>query len=65
MGHYYSEMCCQECGEMHCICPETLERERKYARMSWEEKEKLRLETLLKAMELSEKIKKERIRRKK
>jgi len=65
MGHYYSEMCCQKCGEIHCICPETLEIERKYASMSWEEKEKLKLRTLLKAMDLARKMEKERKRRKK
>lgn len=21
MGHYYSEMCCETCGELRCICP--------------------------------------------
>jgi hypothetical protein len=35
MGHYYAEMMCPDCGEIRCICPETLERERKYAQMSW------------------------------
>lgn len=60
MGHYYSEMCCQKCGKMHCVCPETLERERKWAQVSWEEVQKEKMKTLLEAIRKNGKKGKER-----